>query len=186
MTGRGLLTEREREVLAEEEGGSYQYKTRSVVRDRIDELEADAEVLAEAEPELYALLVEAVRTGGSADMGPGGDPNGPADPHPSTPEEPPAEPDRDPIRETVGDLELEGGSTEVSARREALVEVLEYLREEGSATPSELKAIVDDEDDRLYTDADSFWRNMSRQTVFEDLDVVGKPGKGGKRYYWEG
>ena len=185
MTGRGLLTEREREVLGEEEGGSYLYKTRSVVRDRIDELEADAEVLAEAEPGLYALLVEAVCAGGAPRIDPGGGPIEPDDPNPSTPEEPAAEPDRDPIREDIADLDLEGSDTEIAARRDALVEVVEYLREEGTATAADLKAIVGDEDPRLYADADSFWRNMSRQHVFGSLDTVEKPGKGGKRYYWK-
>jgi len=181
MTGRGLLTEREREVLAEEDGGSYLYKTRSVVRDRIDELETDVEVLAEAEPGLYALLVEAVR---AADIDPGRGPIEPDDSNPSTPEEPAAEPARDPIREAVADLDLEGSPSETAARRDALIEVVKYLRDEGDATAADLKAIVGDEDPRLYADADSFWRNMSRQLVFESLDMVEKPGKGGKRYYY--
>jgi len=89
-----------------------------------------------------------------------------------------------PLRDRVAALDLEGSGSTLEARRAALVDVLEHLREEGSATAAGLKALVDDDDDRLYADANSFWRNMSRQRVFADLDVVEKPGRGGKRYYY--
>jgi len=186
MTGRGLLTEREREVLAEEDGGSYQYKTRSVVRDRIDAIAIDAEVLAEEEPDLYDALVGAVRSAGGVDMEPGGDRIDAAEPLPEDAEEPAAEPPTDPIRDAVAAIDLEGSDTEADRRREALVELLEYLREEGSATAAELKTIVGDDDPRLYADADSFWANMRRQGVIDAIDLVEKPASGGKRYYWKG
>lgn len=181
MTGRALLTDREREALDGEETGSYVYKTRSVVRDRIDRLATDAELLAETEPELYAELLDAVQSAGSGDMEPGGDPIDTAEPLPEDVEEP----DPDPIREAVEAIDLEGSPTEADRRREALVELLEYLREEGSATAGELKALVDDDDPRLYADADSFWSNMRRQGVIGKIDTVEKPASGGKRYYWK-
>lgn len=58
--GRALLTEREREALADEETGSYRYKTRTYLRNRLEKLERDAELLAEHEPELFDRLQAAV------------------------------------------------------------------------------------------------------------------------------
>jgi hypothetical protein len=58
--GRALLTEREREALAGDESGSYRYKTRTYLRNRLEKLERDAELLAEHEPELFDRLQAAV------------------------------------------------------------------------------------------------------------------------------
>lgn len=58
--GRALLTEREREALASDETGSYRYKTRTYLRNRLEKLERDAELLAEHEPELHDQLQAAV------------------------------------------------------------------------------------------------------------------------------
>lgn len=58
--GRALLTDREREALKTDESGSYRYKTRSYIRNRIERLEGDAELLAEHEPELFEQLQSAV------------------------------------------------------------------------------------------------------------------------------
>ena len=58
--GRGLLTEREREAIQGDGSDSYRYKTRTYIRRRLDKLEADAELLAEHEPELYNRLLDAV------------------------------------------------------------------------------------------------------------------------------
>ena len=58
--GRGLLTEREREAIEGESSDSYRYKTRTYVRKRLDKLKADAELLAEHEPDLYDRLLDAV------------------------------------------------------------------------------------------------------------------------------
>lgn len=54
--GRGLLTESERAALAGESSDSYRYKTRSFLRDRLEELEADVSVLEEHDPELLEEL----------------------------------------------------------------------------------------------------------------------------------
>jgi hypothetical protein len=61
--GRGLLTDREREAIEGDASDSYRYKTRTYIRRRLDRLEADAELLAEHEPELYDRLVAAVGAG---------------------------------------------------------------------------------------------------------------------------
>lgn len=58
--GRGLLTEREREELAREANTSYKYKTRSVVKQRIEQLEDDVQVLEEHHPDLLKELRDVV------------------------------------------------------------------------------------------------------------------------------
>jgi hypothetical protein len=58
--GRALLTDREREALKTDESGSYRYKTRSYIRNRIERLEGDAELLAKHEPELFEQLQSVV------------------------------------------------------------------------------------------------------------------------------
>jgi hypothetical protein len=58
--GRGLLTESEREAIAGETSDSYRYKTRSFLRDRIEEVEEDIAVLEEHDPELLNELREVV------------------------------------------------------------------------------------------------------------------------------
>ena len=64
--GRALLTDREREILSGEAdvNQNYQYKVESTVRNRVRKrFEADAELLADALPEVYELLTEAVCDG---------------------------------------------------------------------------------------------------------------------------
>lgn len=58
--GRGLLTEKEREVIAGESSDSYRYKTRSFFRNRLQELSQDIETLEEHDQELLAELQEIV------------------------------------------------------------------------------------------------------------------------------
>lgn len=61
--GRGLLTESEREAIAGEASDSYRYKTRSFLRDRIEEVAQDVEILEEHDPELLQELREVVCEG---------------------------------------------------------------------------------------------------------------------------
>jgi len=58
--GRGLFTEREREVLLGDGSDSYQSKTRSYIRRRIKKIENDAEFLEEHAPNLLAELRVAI------------------------------------------------------------------------------------------------------------------------------
>lgn len=61
MSGRALLTETERAVLAREKGNEqYRATVRSRLRDRIKELDRDVDVLAEHEPELLAAVEQLV------------------------------------------------------------------------------------------------------------------------------
>lgn len=59
---RGLLTAREREILAGEADVSddYRYRVVSRVRDKIDKLDRDIEILADAHPGLLGELRDAV------------------------------------------------------------------------------------------------------------------------------
>lgn len=58
--GRGLLTESEREAIAGNASDSYRYKTRSLFRDRVDEVAKDVEVLKENNPDLLEELRDVV------------------------------------------------------------------------------------------------------------------------------
>lgn len=61
MASRALLTERERQVLRGDAGtDAYRSTVRSRVRNRLEELEADAELLGTHEPELYKRLTEII------------------------------------------------------------------------------------------------------------------------------
>jgi hypothetical protein len=61
MASRALLTEREREVLQGDAGtDAYRSTVRSRVRNRLQELETDAELLAIHEPEIYERLKKSV------------------------------------------------------------------------------------------------------------------------------
>ena len=63
MSTRALLTDREREVLARRAGSdAYRATVRSRVRNRVDALEEDVEVLATHEPELYEQIRVTVLT----------------------------------------------------------------------------------------------------------------------------
>jgi len=58
---RALLTERDRELLAEDRGGNRRYQAISEIRSRIsEELSTDVEVLEENHPELLEELREVV------------------------------------------------------------------------------------------------------------------------------
>jgi hypothetical protein len=58
---RALLTERDRELLAQEDGGNRRYQAISEIRSRIsEELSTDVEVLKENHPQLLEEMREVV------------------------------------------------------------------------------------------------------------------------------
>jgi hypothetical protein len=58
---RALLTERDRELLAEEDGGNRRYQAISEIRSRIsEELSTDVELLKENHPQLLEEMREVV------------------------------------------------------------------------------------------------------------------------------
>ncbi|NIQ53306.1 MAG: hypothetical protein GWN85_07470 [Gemmatimonadetes bacterium] len=59
---RGLLTAREREILRDEVEVSrnYVYQIRSRIRDKIEALSTDVEILRESQPDLFEELVQAL------------------------------------------------------------------------------------------------------------------------------
>lgn len=62
MSNRGLLTDREREILSGEADVSddYRYRVVSRVRNKIDRIERDVEILADSRPDLLAEFREVV------------------------------------------------------------------------------------------------------------------------------
>jgi hypothetical protein len=59
---RGLLTEREREILSGEDSVSkgYESRIRTRVRNKIEELSTDMEILRENQPELYEEMLSEI------------------------------------------------------------------------------------------------------------------------------
>jgi len=133
--GRALLTEREREALADDESGSYRYKTRSYLRNRLDRLERDAELLAEREPELFERLQSAVQNASTQGESA---PTAPADTSP-TPEArdagAPTQPATDSVSAVVDDVAAEWDDTDarLDARKDAAKAVLQHALDTGDA-----------------------------------------------------
>lgn len=59
-SGRGLLTESEREALSGGSSDNYRYKTKSYLNDRIDKLKEDVEVLQKHDPDSLQRLQSVV------------------------------------------------------------------------------------------------------------------------------
>lgn len=190
MTGRGLLTDREREALGSEETGSYVYKTRSVVRDRIDRLATDANLLADTEPELYDELREAVEAAESREVEPGGGRDPPVEPYPEDTAEPAAEA-AEPGEETLDDVlgEIPATVDREPARR-AILAARDLLGSRNRATKAEIvrelirehplgynpdEALAKIEAGDRYRGA--WWRRVIKPGL-EALDDVEKPPSG--------
>ena len=183
--GRALLTEREREALAGEETGSYRYKTRTYLRNRLEKLERDAELLAEHEPELFDRLQAAVcddvddgqalddttdagrvtdetaaqtgETGPSAETGEAHAPDETGHDEPDT-----AATD-DALADAVDRVAAEWEDTDdrLAARKAAARAVLDYAREHGSVSKQEAKEEVYPE----YPVADQNPRTWYRKNI---------------------
>jgi hypothetical protein len=195
--GRALLTEREREALADDESGSYRYKTRSYLRNRLDRLERDAELLAEREPELFERLQSAVQNASTEGESA---PTAPADTSP-TPAARDAGASTQPatdgvsvsaVVDTVAEATLPGSGEKLEARREALHAAVEYLREHGTATPSDFQADVYPDHTGRYTEGDdppySWWTNCVYEGLHElaeRTDLIGNADTTGK-WTWQG
>lgn len=204
---RALLTDREREIVAGDADvkDSYRYQTISRVRARFNRLGDDLDAL-EKHGDLADELRDIVcrtETGRVSAVTPSTDTGDRTDSSPDPPAETASssdefdsltegvdavaggdEPDRpNPHREAVGALGLEGAGSRLEAREAAVVDVLDYLREHGEATASDLKGRLD-VDGAGYDDADSFWANLRRQDVFDTLPVE-TPGRGGRLYRYD-
>jgi len=158
--GRGLLTDAERAALAGDRSDSYRYKTRSYLKDRIEQVEQDAEVLAEHAPDLLDALRAAVD---ADDTQPPRDGRDSVEP-PSTEQADQSDAfDSDDLQgnadSTIDDLDdreepladvvesvaeaWEDTPARLDARKAAARAVLEYAREHGSVSKKEAKEQVE-------------------------------------------
>jgi hypothetical protein len=173
--GRALLTEREREALADDESGSYRYKTRTYLRNRLDRLERDAELLREHEPDLYERLQAAVSV---EDPPPKGSP--------SQEEEPLQAPTHgsrdDDLMETVDQVaESESWSDSdprLKARKRAALAVLQYARDHGGVSQQEAKEKIYPE----YPVENQSKRTWYRKNIRPVLKQAAEYDEGAKRH----
>lgn len=95
----------------------------------------------------------------------------------------------DVVDAVAGEL-LPGSGEKLAARREALHAVVEYLREHGTAEPSDFRRDVYPDHPAGYVDADdparSWWKNSmypGLRALAERTDVIGKADTAGKWSY---
>ena len=184
--GRGLLTDAERAALTGERSDSYRYKTRSYLRDRIEQVERDAEVLAEHAPDLLAELQAAVDTD---------DTQPPRDGRDSVETPSTEQPDQTDAVDAatpstteaatlaVEEVDLPEGHTPESVA-DAYAAVREHLRAEGPSTKTEIVQAVMPEHPLGYDDADAldridegaryrgaWWRKIIQPALDADPEV---------------
>jgi hypothetical protein len=168
MGRRALLTERERELIADPDEEDARYVAISRVRTKIqDELTEDVDVLREHHPDLFEELREVVCADETA-------PRPPPRSEPAEEELPPVETVSDP----VADLDLPGSGERLEQRREAVRTLYEFLQEEGTASRSDFLKLVDP-DEVGYSTAESFWTNLVKaRDALKQLPGVDAPGEG--------
>lgn len=189
---RAILTDRERELLRDDDAGDQRYVAVSRVRTKIqEELVEDISILQESHPALYEELRDVVCDGTQEAA--------------VTPEEsmertdptPPPEPQSD---ATGGDVDDEGGRVPdpsvgegvreelreelagsgdlLEARVDELLKMYDVLRERGEAEREELLDAVDVEATK-YQDRESVWSNMVKgKDTLRALPGVEKPPTG--------
>jgi hypothetical protein len=200
--GRALLTEREKEALAGDGSDSYRYKTRTYFRSRLEKLERDVEMLAEHDPELLDELRDVVCAGVESAAHTAGERSASQDDRDTTPDDERraagAHADSGgahdhalaDLVDAVADEVLPGSGEKLAARREALYAVVGYLREHGTATPSDFKTDVYPDHPARYTDGEdppnSWWNNSmypGLSALAERSDAIGAADTTGKWSY---
>ncbi len=183
---RALLTDREREIIADEAdvSDSYRYQTISRVRARFDRLAADLDAL-EAHGELASELREIVCAGAA------GASDSPADDRPGRDDdaeeaarsgegdverEPDGEADADLAGEVRAHLEAEALPPKTAHGRAAVVDVFRYLRANGTVETSEIQEAVYAEYTDEWGSARTMWNALDR--YLEDVPGVEKGGYG--------
>lgn len=192
--GRGLLTETEREAIAGERSDSYRYKTRAYLRNRLEEVEKDVDVLEEHAPELLEDLREAVCETGSREprerretsadppAGPSPTETSAADEAVETERSAPAT-----IGEIVATVDVPGSGEKEKLRREALQAALEYLREHGEATRSDFWEDVYPAHIAQFGSKDSWWTNFMVKSLGKAADQddrIERPGDSRSPWAW--
>lgn len=168
MARRALLTERERELIADQEEEDARYVAISRVRTKIeDELTEDVAVLREHHPGLFEELRAVVCEEEAVPQPP--------------PRSEPAEEElqaRETVSDPVADLDLPGSGDRLERRRAAVRTLYEFLQEEGTASRSEFLELVD-ADEVGYSSAESFWTNLVKaRDALKQLPGVDAPGEG--------
>lgn len=165
MGRRALLTERERELIADQEAEDARYVAISRVRTKIqDELTEDVAVLRRHHPDLFEELQEVVCEEETA----------PPPPEPAEESLPP----RETVSNPVAELDLPGSGDRLERRREAVRALYEHLQEEGTASRSDFLELVDP-DEVGYSSAESFWTNLVKaRDALKQLPGVEAPGEG--------
>jgi|AntRauTorcE11898_2_1112593.scaffolds.fasta_scaffold14282_2 hypothetical protein len=168
MARRALLTDRERELIADPEAEDARYVAVSRVRRKIEEeLTEDVDVLRRHHPDLFEEL-RAVVCGEEADPPPS------AESSEDSPSLPPVESVSDP----VADLDLPGSGETLESRREAVHTLYAHLQEEGTATRSDFLELIDP-DEVGYSSAESFWTNLVKaRDALKQLPGVEAPSEG--------
>jgi len=197
---RALLTDREREIVAGDADveDSYRYQTISRVRARFGRLEEDLEAL-----EKHGDLADELREIVCRDEGGQDRREAPVEESPDetdtddtprredthTPRETPPFAD---VVDAVAEDVLPGSGAKLEARREALHAAVEYLREQGEATPKDFRTDVYPEHTGHYTDGDdparSWWKNCvykGLRELAERTDLVEKADTTGE-WSWRG
>lgn len=198
--GRGLLTESERKALAGNASDSYQYKTRSYFRDRLDKLADDVGVLKEHDPELLEELRDVVCEDTASEVREQVQPSASEEPAVEFRDESEesAEPQQDtpsveraqsPRAKAQEMLEEKGLS---APQKEAVLAAWDHLRERGM---SQRSTFIDDvypdhhagyADRGLKNPERAWWKNVI-DDYLPDLPNVEKPPKeGGHQWTYTG
>ena len=203
---RALLTDREREIIAGDAdvADSYRYQTISRVRARFDRLEGDLQALeehGELADEFRGIVCRTdadqsppasarERTGVSGEESAAGasTSQSPADGESRSESAHGGEraPTLSETIDAVADDVLPGSGSKLEARREALHAVVGYLREHGTATPSDFQADVYPDHPARYTDGNdpphSWWNNCMYKglgAIADRTDAVERPDTSG-------
>jgi hypothetical protein len=195
--GRALLTEREREALAGEETGSYRYKTRTYLRNRLEKLERDAELLAEHEPELFDRLQAAV-CDDAVDAADADDSSAEDAQDAGVTPDAGAEavtPDRTREAESAAESDIVGAVEDAlnaldasEARRAAVRGCIDYLREHGTGQKSDFVDAVYPDHPGGYQSEGGWWNTIGKEhlkAVAEDLnELTPPPAEGSHTWEW--
>jgi hypothetical protein len=181
---RALLTDREREIISGEADvdDSYRYQTISRVRRRFDRLEDDLEIFRE-HGDLLDELRDVVCTDDDArPAAPDPEPAPEEDRGaPDTAAEPQgADTDDDLLEDLRAYLDTEGRNPKTAHGRGAVVDVVAYLREHGTAKTADLKAAVYPNYESEWGGQRGMWESISR--YLDDVPGVEKAGYGEYKY----
>lgn len=179
---RALLTDREREIVANEAdvSDSYRYQTISRIRSRLERLDGDLDALGKHGDLLDELrevvcsdIAQSDAKTASVRRSSTSDPKG-ENPEDHPPEQPPVT-ERD--RARLED-ELAGSGDLLERRVDAMVAMYDVLREKGEAEKDDLLEAVD-VDATGYQDETSVWSNMVKGCdTLRALPGVKTPGPG--------